>query len=514
LSIASSTSSAPDERGVLGNTQPRIWTPPLRDLTPDTSYGFDLIDFAAEVCRTPFDPWEEWLSIHAGELLPDGRPRFRILLVLVARQNGKTTWAKVLIKYWLFIDLAALVLGTGSDRSYAKKTWQDVCTEVSGNPDLRAELADIRLTVSEESLVTTAGGEYIFAANNRRAARSRTLHKWLCDEVREHLNMDCWDAASNAMNAVPDGQIVAISNQGDDQSVLLHALREPAAAFIETGQGDPRLGLIEWSAPPGADPTDLHALAQANPNLGRRVDRDALLGAARRAKAAGGLELASFRTEVMCQRVARLNPAIDPGGWSNCLDPGGLDDVRDRIAMLVDVAPDLTHATLYAAAQLDDDRVRVDFVRDWAGGNCVDVARRDLPDILAQTKPRMFGWLPGGPAATMAPDMGKRTSSTKRTIRPSWVPRGTKVVEVTTDLPAVCMGFAEQVQAGRIAHSGDPLLDAQVAAAEPLRRGDAWVFSRRGDGHVDAVYAAAGAVWLARTMPPRRRAVVLVPRVQ
>ena len=31
-------------------------------------------------------------------------------------------------------------------------------------------------------------------------------------------------------------------------------------------------------------------------------------------------------------------------------------------------------------------------------------------------------------------------------------------------------------------------------------RGDAWVFSRRGEGHVDAAYATAGAVHLARTM--------------
>jgi hypothetical protein len=63
------------------------------------------------------------------------------------------------------------------------------------------------------------------------------------------------------------------------------------------------------------------------------------------------------------------------------------------------------------------------------------------------------------------------------------------------------MGFSEQVDAHRIAHSGDPLLDAHVSAAEKLSTGDGWRFSRKGEGHVDAAYAAAGAVHLARTLP-------------
>jgi hypothetical protein len=40
-----------------------------------------------------------------------------------------------------------------------------------------------------------------------------------------------------------------------------------------------------------------------------------------------------------------------------------------------------------------------------------------------------------------------------------------------------------------------------VTGAGRLKRGDAWVFSRKGEGHCDAAYAAAGAVHLARTLP-------------
>jgi hypothetical protein len=76
------------------------------------------------------------------------------------------------------------------------------------------------------------------------------------------------------------------------------------------------------------------------------------------------------------------------------------------------------------------------------------------------------------------------------------------VAEIKAELAAVCMGLAEQVGAGRSRTPVDPLLDAQIGGAERLKRGDVWVFSRKGEGHVDAAYAAAGAVHLARTLPP------------
>ena len=53
-----------------GSTQPRIFTPPLRELTPDTSLGFAAIEFATEVCNIELFPWQRWLLVHALELAP------------------------------------------------------------------------------------------------------------------------------------------------------------------------------------------------------------------------------------------------------------------------------------------------------------------------------------------------------------------------------------------------------------------------------------------------------------
>jgi len=218
-----------------------------------------------------------------------------------------------------------------------------------------------------------------------------------------------------------------------------------------------------------------------------------LLAAGARAKRLGGQALTGFLTERMCIHVRHADPAIDPGAWRDCLLVGDLSAVRSRVALCLDVAPDLLHATLVAAAVLPDNRVRVEAVAAWEGPGCVDQLRRDLPGHLKRIRPQVLGWLPAGPAAALAADLRKR---------PGWPPPGVTVAEIKGETAAVCMGFAEQVTAGRVVHSGDPLIDAHVGGVERLPRGDAWVFSRKGGGHCDAAYGAAGAVHLARTLPP------------
>ncbi len=491
----------------LGRTQPRIWTPPLRELTPETSYGFDAVEFNRRMLRHPLDPWQEWAAIHGGELLDDGRPRFRIVIILVGRQAGKTELLVGLSSYWQFVEAWPMILGTSTKLDYAKESWvkaRKLATKSRALRRLRGPRRWYRMSNGEMESWTTEGSRYKIAASNEEGGRSLTVNRAILDELRQHHDYSAWNAIEPACSP-PDAQIWCLSNAGSDRSVVLNEQREAALKFIRTGVGDPRVGLFEWSAPEDADAEDVEALAQANPNVGRRTpDWDALLGAARRAKAAGGEQLTGFRTEQMCIRVKLLNPAIDPAAWNDCRDPGTLDGVRDRVALCFDVAPDMQHASLCAAAVLPDGRVRVEVVAAWEGPTAPDQARRRLPVLVGQVKPRVLGWLPGGPGAALAADLKERRG---------WPPRGVQIEEIRGDLPAVAMGFVEQVTSAQVAHSGDPLLDAQVGSAERLRRGDVWVFSRRGDAHVDALYGAAGAAHLARTLPPPpERPLVVVPR--
>lgn len=482
---------------LLGRTEPRLWTPPLRELTAETSYGFDCVEFADTVLNRPLDPWQEWLVIHAGELLPDGRPRFRTVLVLVARQNGKTHLLVVLSLYWLFIEQLRLVLGTSTNLDYAKESWEKAVEIAQETPELAEEIGQIRQANGEQFMRTIYRTRYKIAASNRRGGRSLTINRLIADELREHHDWSAMNASMPAMNAVPDAQAWLISNQGDHRAVVLDSLRKSALAAVEDGTaGDPnaeeRLALFEWSAPDGSRATDVDALAQANPNLGRRIDLAGLLGDARRAEAAGGEELSGFLTEILCMKVPMLDPAIDATKWADCLEPGDLAAVpRSRVALCFDAAPDGRHGTLVAAALLDDGRVRVEVVAAWDDAK---VMRREMREWIRRVGPGVIGWFPSGPAAAYAAELADNEQA-------DWPPKGVTVEAIRSDVAAVCMGFADLVHAGEIAHSDDPLLNAQTGSTEKLRRGDGWVFGRRGAGHCDATYATAGAVHLARTLP-------------
>ncbi len=495
MSQPSATPWMNSQAAVVGRVEPRIWTPALRDLTdPDASWGYDFIDFCALV-GWPLDPWQQWLAIHLGELFPDGTPRYRKAIILVARQNGKTTFCRLLILYWMYVERVPDIIATSTDRAGAKRSWRKV-VQMAEQSDLLAAALDPRrhtaLQIGEEDFWNDYGSHYRFAAPTRRAGRGDTIHRALLDEFREHKNRDVWSAVVPAMNAVPDALVVCISNEGDLGSVPMHDEYDAALTTIETGEGDHRAFLAAWSCPEGSDPTDLEALAYANPSLGLRLQADALIGEATSAKAKGGDALNQFRIEMMCQRVDMLDSAIRVEDWHACgvqrADHIDLADHRRSVALCFDIAYDHSHATLAAAVTLDG-TTHVEILAAWDGYSARKQLRAELPDWLDRVKPRKLVWFPGGPAAAVADEWTGRTGRVK-------------VEEIRAeDVVRACMGLEELVSAGHIRHSHDPLLDQHVKQAQRLPQGDGWRFTRKNQAPIDATYAVAGAVHAARTIP-------------
>jgi phage terminase large subunit-like protein len=480
---------------VLGRVVPRLWTPELRDLSDENaSWGYDFIAFCAAI-GWPLDPWQVWLAIRLGELYPDGRPRYRKAIVLVARQNGKTLFTRLLILYWMFTERVPEIVATSTDRGAAKRSWRKV-VEMADNTPLLADPLPRRhtaLQIGEEDFWNDHDSHYRFAAPTRRAGRGDTVPRALLDELREHRNRDTWDAIVPAMNAVEDALLVCISNEGDAESIVLHEEHDAAQVFIETGEGDERTFLASWSAPSDADPTDPEALAYANPGLGHRVQLDALIGQAIAAIAAGGETLARFKIEMMCQRVDLLQAAIRPEDWSACgvqvVDALDLATVRRDVVMCFDVALDGSHATLLAAATVDG-VTHLDVVAAWNGRDARKQLRADLPGHVARVRPRKIVWFAGGPAAAVADEYPRKRIGTAR-LEPIRA----------EDVVRACMALEEQAAAGQLRHAHDPLLDKQVRQSSQLPQGDGWRFARRGQDPIDAVYAAAGGAHAARTLP-------------
>jgi hypothetical protein len=384
---------------LVGSAAPRLWTRPLRNLTPRTSLGFEVIDFSRDVLGVPLLPWQEWLFIHGLELKPDGSYRFRTVLVLVARQNGKTTALMVLALWRMVMDAARMILGTSTNLDYARESWQKA-TELAwgpkgskvfqGVPELEGEFLMPRYANGEQELTHVGGGRYKIGTASRTGGRSLSVDLLILDELREHRTWEAWSAASKTTNARPRGQRWALSNMGDDGSVVLNHLQAKAAEG-----SDPQLGIFEWSAPPGCDVEDWSVWPMANPALGHRISMDTL---------ASDLSTDAeevFRTEVLCQRVPLLEPLpITLPAWVAAEKrftkrPDGVPTFG------LSVSPMLSSAAITAVVQVGE-AFHIELV-DWRDG--VDW----LPSRAAELKGRYAGCqfvaMSTGAVASLVPDL-------------------------------------------------------------------------------------------------------------
>lgn len=465
-----------------GRETPRLATEPLRRLTRKTSLGYEVIDFAEQILQVDLLPWQKWWLIHALELDTNGGFRYRTIVTLVARQNGKTTLLKILTVALMYLSRVKMVLGSAQSLDIAREAWAGAVDLAEGDPELRAEVESIRRTNGEQEFRLTNGARYKISASSRSAGRGLSVDLLILDELREHRTWDAWGALSKTTIARPNALIVGISNAGDDESTVLNSLRDRAMS-----DEDPSIGIFEWSAPEDCDLDDREGWAQANPGLGYTISEAAI------ASARATDPPAVFRTEVLCQRVDSLNGAFDLAAWRACLDPAGsLAELRDKVVFCVDVAPDGAHVTVAAAAE-HKGYVRVEIVAAW---ETTEQARNGLSDLLSRTKPLDLAWFPGGPAAALGPLMREHNAVEVK---------GLQVAEAA-------QSFVDLVRSRKILHPGDPLLDAHVAGAVKLPSGDGFRFARGGTGHVDAVYAVAGAVQVALTReeePPMPRPMVV-----
>ena len=263
-----------------GYTEPRIYTPPLRELTEETSLGFAVIQYAEGVLNKSLYPWQKWALIHSlevtGELAGDWKFRFRTVLFLISRQSGKTVLSSVLASFFQNVLGVKSIFGTSLSLDKAEEVWESVIADQEAVPELAAQIERVSRTNGGKRLILKGGRQYKVGAPTRRAGRGDSNDLVMLDEIREHRDWECFSASVASTVARPNGIVICFSNAGDPDSVVLRQLRATAIEHITGqeaadfgGQVDAdTLGLFEWAAPDGAATDDMEALAQANPALG------------------------------------------------------------------------------------------------------------------------------------------------------------------------------------------------------------------------------------------------------
>ena len=304
-------------------------------------HGPACVAFAEEVLCIKLLPWQRWLLVHALEGDVRGVYLYRIVVVEVARQSGKTLVLLNLALWHIYALDSRTVIGTAQELTTSEKSWGEAVQWAAENDEL-APLIEQVVRSHPKVLRLVTGCEYRVATSSRRGGRGFSGDLILMDELREHQSWDSWAAVTNAMNARPRAQCWAFSNAGDSLSVVLRYLRASAHRDLGWPDGDADavvldgadddelvadsgLGWFEWSAPPHAARNDVQALAQANPSLNHTEITENCI--TERALAAQ-LRMSPahvYDTECMCRWVSLAGAGPFPeGSWAATLDDGAV----------------------------------------------------------------------------------------------------------------------------------------------------------------------------------------------
>lgn len=475
---------------LLGREEPRIFTPPLRELTPDTTLGFEVIAFAETVLGIKLHPWQRWLFIHALEIidLDDGSwvLRFRTVVVLVGRQNGKTTMGAVLSLFFLYALRSGLIIGTAQDLEQAEDTWAMCVDMAEADEELSEHIAHIWRTNGAKRLQLTGGRDYRVKASTRKAGRGKSADLVLLDELREHQNFESYAALSKTGIAKKSALLWCISNAGDGTSVVLRHLRMKAHAALGDPDGivaatgsaqavpdevleDSAIGIFEWSADPSLPITSREAWCQANPSLGYTITERAI-----RASCADDPEDV-FKTECLCQWVtAAVTPPFPIGAWEKGIDNDSQIAPDSPLWWGVDVSDDRNRSSIAVCGKRSDGSWHVELVEYRVGVGW-------LQGWFAERAPKYHGMkvalqAKGAPVSALADIIGAvdgiEIVPCQGADVAGWCGR-------LWDAVAACDEESES-DSVPVIHRSQPALDlaANIAATRPLGDG-AWAWDRK-----------------------------------
>lgn len=487
---------APPRPARLGCETPRIFTPPLRELTPATSLGFECLAFADQVLGIELLPWQRWLLIHALELMPDGTFRFRKIVLLVGRQNGKSTLLQVLTLWRLYMDHSSLVIGTAQNLDIAEEVWQGAVDLAEEIPELAVEIQQVLKVNGKKHLKLKTGERYKVAAASRRGGRGLGgAELVLLDELREHQSWDSWAAVTKTTNAKVRAQIWGVSNAGDAASIVLRYLRKMAHKALgdPDGLGDrdseiepdvlvdddedddeTSLGIFEWSAKPGCAITDRDGWAQSNPALGHLISERVIAGDAKTDPEW------VFRTEVLCQwPEGTLEGPFPTGAWNGSADLESVPE-SDDVVLGVDVSWDRSTSHVGLAGWREDDLVHIEIIASRTGTDWV------IPWLTADER---------SAAVKGAPVVVQANGAPASSLIPKMLDAGIEVIEWKgADLGRATGAFYDRVRAAvpadedddeppaaeeGLRHRSQPVLNTAAATAVTRPVGDAWVWDRK-----------------------------------
>lgn len=449
-------------RAGRGATKPRLHSPLLKG----ENKLQDIKDLC-EILKTPLLPWQEFVLKDMLTTDKNGLWIRKTNLLLIARQNGKTHLARMLILAHL-IKWNTNVLMMSSNRSMALDTFRQVASLLENNDHLKGFVKQIRYANGTESIEMLSGARLDVVAATRDGSRGRSVNGLLfIDEVRE-INEEAFRAATPTTRAHPNSHTLLTSNAGDAFSIVLSDLRERALSYPPK-----TFGFYEYSAPQYCKINDKTAWALANPAMGYTITVDAI------EESIATSPIETTRTETLCQWIDSLQSPWPHGVLEATSDADLIMNPGALTIFGFDVSPSRRNASLVAGQILPDGKIGFGIIDQWESQVAVD----DLK-IAAAIK---------GYADIYKPRMVCYDKYTTQSISDRLANSGVMVEDVSGQkFYQACGDLLDALVNNRVIHSGQAELITQFNNCAAKVNDTAWrIVKRKSAGDVSAPIAVA-----------------------
>lgn len=436
----------------MGAAVPRFTTIP----TDGAQHSLPQTEVVSKALQTPLMPWQRWLARIASErdVNNPNRYRYRIVVVTVPRQSGKTTAMRVVLTERAMMNRNRKAFYTAQTGKDASARWLDLVSKIEESP-MRNHVHK-RMAAGSQSLTFPNGSTISPFPPTPKSLHGYTPHDVMLDEIFAWDSIqgnDLMGAIKPAQITLPDRQLWLVSTMGNAQSEFLNEW----LAIGRQSLNDPatQVALIDFGLADGLDAFD-PANWDCHPALGHTISKDDLAEAAD-AHTPGEFERAYMNRPTVSSETfvplttwdALHNPAQSPAPWS-------------RVAVGYDVSHSGDSAAVVGAWYDDTGKIQLKVIRSAPGATW-------LPDyyetVLKDAKPRALGADSVGETRVISDELRFK----HRTI---------KLTELTPrDYSTACIAFKNHILNGTLAHDASPALRSAIAAAVTRPLGEGWAFS-------------------------------------
>lgn len=413
-----------------------------------SSAGSEAVDLAAS-CGVYLDDWQAYsLEQGLGER-EDGRWASFEVGVCVARQNGKgeIILARELAGLLLFNE--RLIMHSAHEYKTAAEGFLRIQAVFENNDWLRKLVKNIRTSHGEEGIELKNGNRLRFVARSKGSGRGFTGDCLIFDEAM-FLGASAMAAMLPTLSSRPNPQVWYLGSAGTEESTQFNAVRQRGLA----GSAG-RLTYMEWSAPPGADPTDLANVALANPALGHRISHEFVIGERETLPAP---EYARERLSIWSE--GKFLAVIDAVSWANQADPRST--ALDPVSFGLAASADRAWWTITAAGLKPGGGKHGEVVAVLRGAHLV------ADKVATLTKKWRNSGVVIDPAGTAASMIGELEAKGVKVLQPQ-----------LREVAAACGRILDDVNEQQLFHLGQPVLDKAVLRAGKRQVGNVWVWDER-----------------------------------